>query len=94
LQIATARELVLLFSRLGSVWAAKLPILVEIGKGALAISAHGHQAAAAAAMTSSEATPKDLQIDEKWDNFIDLTLRRVVYGTLAGSLAAAAVFSK
>jgi hypothetical protein len=30
--------------------------------------------------------PKELYIDEKWDRFIDLTLRRVTYGTLAGGL--------
>lgn len=44
---------------------------------------------APALSTSSAPTPpSELQLDEKWDKFIDLSLRRVVYGTLAGSLAA------
>ena len=30
--------------------------------------------------------PKELFIDEKWDKFIDITIRRVTYGTLAGGL--------
>lgn len=32
--------------------------------------------------------PKELYIDEQWDRFIDLTVRRTVYGTLAGGVAA------
>ena len=32
--------------------------------------------------------PKELHIDAKWDRFIDLTVRRTVYGTLAGGVAA------
>lgn len=36
--------------------------------------------------------PKDLFVDDKWDKFIDLSLRRTVYGTLAGALVAAMIF--
>lgn len=36
--------------------------------------------------------PKELFVDEKWDKFIDLSLRRTVYGTLAGGLLALTVF--
>lgn len=32
--------------------------------------------------------PKQLYIDEHWDRFIDLTVRRGVYGVLAGGAAA------
>ena len=32
--------------------------------------------------------PKELYLDEQWDRFIDLTIRRTVYGTLAGGAAA------
>ena len=32
--------------------------------------------------------PAELQIDERWDRAIDLTVRRVVYGALAGGVAA------
>lgn len=32
--------------------------------------------------------PAEIEFDEKWDRLIDLSLRRVVYGTLAGGLAA------
>ena len=45
----------------------------------------------AAAMTEPPADaprPKELYIDEQWDRFIDLTVRRTVYGTLAGGVAA------
>jgi hypothetical protein len=51
---------------------------------------------APAPSTSSAPTPppSELQLDEKWDKFIDLSLRRVVYGTLAGSLAALTILSK
>lgn len=31
-------------------------------------------------------------IDEKWDAALDLTLRRVVYGSMAGGLAALVLF--
>eukprot|EP00877_Chromochloris_zofingiensis_P000834 jgi/Chrzof1/10751/Cz05g10310.t1 len=40
------------------------------------------------------APPKELYIDAKWDNLIDLTLRRGVYGTLAGGLAGLLLFSE
>ncbi|KAK9811027.1 hypothetical protein WJX73_007573 [Symbiochloris irregularis] len=36
--------------------------------------------------------PKELYIDEKWDHAIDIGLRRVVYGTLAGGAAALLLF--
>lgn len=36
---------------------------------------------------SKDDLPKELYIDEKWDRFIDLTVRRFTYGTLAGGLA-------
>ena len=38
--------------------------------------------------------PKELYIDEKWDRAIDVSLRRVVYGTLAGGTLALLLFSK
>ena len=42
-------------------------------------------------MTDKE-RPKQFAIDEKWDKVIDLSLRRVVYGTLAGGLAGLVLF--
>ncbi|KAK9820110.1 hypothetical protein WJX72_006226 [[Myrmecia] bisecta] len=42
-------------------------------------------------MSSSE-RPKEFYIDEKWDACIDLALRRVVYGGLAGGAAALVLF--
>ncbi|GBF90855.1 hypothetical protein Rsub_03709 [Raphidocelis subcapitata] len=36
----------------------------------------------------SGSLPPELEFDEKWDRLIDLSLRRVVYGTLAGGVAA------
>jgi hypothetical protein len=35
--------------------------------------------------------PAELYIDEKWDRFLDLTLRRTVYGALLGGAAALAL---
>lgn len=32
--------------------------------------------------------PKEVYLDEKWDHLLDLGLRRLVYGSLAGGLAA------
>jgi hypothetical protein len=32
--------------------------------------------------------PPEIQFDEKWDRLVDVTLRRVVYGTLIGGAAA------
>lgn len=37
--------------------------------------------------------PKELYIDEKWDKCIDISLRRVVYGTLTGGVLALLLFS-
>ena len=37
---------------------------------------------------SQTARPKELYIDAQWDAFIDLAVRRTVYGTLAGGVAA------
>ena len=47
-------------------------------------------------MTSSTGSepsklPKELHIDEKWDRLIDVSLRRVVYGSLAGGVFALAL---
>jgi hypothetical protein len=36
----------------------------------------------------SSGVPPELAFDEKWDRLVDVSLRRVVYGTLAGGLAA------
>lgn len=41
---------------------------------------------------STSNRPSQYYIDEKWDAAIDHTLRRVVYGTLAGGLAAVILF--
>lgn len=41
---------------------------------------------------SGDKHPKELYLDEKWDRLIDLTLRRGVYGLLAGSVVALAIF--
>ena len=41
---------------------------------------------------SDKEKPKQFTIDEKWDKIIDLSLRRVVYGTLAGGLAGLVLF--
>ena len=41
---------------------------------------------------SEKERPKQFTIDEKWDKIIDLSLRRVVYGTLAGGLAGLVLF--
>ncbi len=38
--------------------------------------------------------PKHYYIDERYDKCIDLSLRRVVYGGLAGALAALVLFSE
>eukprot|EP00890_Picochlorum_soloecismus_P003315 jgi/Picsp_1/3985/NSC_01497-R1_hypothetical protein CHLNCDRAFT_142386 [Chlorella variabilis] len=40
----------------------------------------------------SAKSPSHIYIDEKWDATIDTTLRRVVYGTMAGGLAALTLF--
>lgn len=42
----------------------------------------------------SKDVPKEVYIDQKWDKLIDLSLRRVVYGTLFGSAAALLIFSE
>ncbi len=44
-------------------------------------------------MANSE-RPPEFYINEKWDKCIDLTLRRVVYGTLGGGAVALILFSK
>ncbi|CAM6088179.1 unnamed protein product [Calypogeia fissa] len=36
--------------------------------------------------------PKELSLDDKWDAAIDLTLRRFVYSTAGGAVAALALF--
>lgn len=36
--------------------------------------------------------PAEIAFEEKWDRLVDVSLRRVVYGTLAGSLAALVLF--
>lgn len=36
----------------------------------------------------SQDPPRELYIDAKWDKFIDLSLRRVVYGSLVGGAVA------
>ena len=41
-----------------------------------------------ASSNSKPPPPAEIQFDEKWDRLIDTSLRRVVYGTLAGSLVA------
>ena len=35
-----------------------------------------------------------LEIDQKWDRVIDVGLRRLVYGSLAGGVAALILFRK
>lgn len=47
----------------------------------------GEQAAAGMEEPQS-VRPKELYIDEAWDRFIDLSVRRTVYGALAGGVAA------
>ncbi|KAI8463118.1 MAG: hypothetical protein J3K34DRAFT_445137 [Monoraphidium minutum] len=42
-------------------------------------------------MASKPPPPPEIAFDEKWDRLIDTSLRRVVYGTLAGGLAALAL---
>lgn len=44
-------------------------------------------------MTEGE-RPKQFAIDEKWDHVIDLSLRRTVYGTVAGGLTGLLLFSE
>jgi len=41
---------------------------------------------------SSTGRPSHYYIDEKWDAAIDTALRRVVYGSLAGGVAALLLF--
>ena len=43
---------------------------------------------------SSSDRPKELLIDESIDHAIDISLRRLVYGTLAGGAVALLLFSK
>lgn len=40
----------------------------------------------------SESKPSHVYLDEKWDAALDSTLRRVVYGSLAGGAAALLLF--
>ncbi|BDA41687.1 probable MICOS complex subunit mic10 [Coccomyxa sp. Obi] len=42
-------------------------------------------------MSSSE-RPPEFYINEKWDKCIDIALRRVVYGSLGGGVAALILF--
>ena len=44
------------------------------------------------ASESSSGSPSQYYIDEKWDAAIDTSLRRVVYGSLAGGVAALMLF--
>ena len=37
--------------------------------------------------------PAELQLDAKWDRALDLTLRRSIYGMLAGGVGALLLFS-
>jgi hypothetical protein len=39
-------------------------------------------------MASKPPPPPEIAFDEKWDRLIDTSLRRVVYGTLAGGAVA------
>jgi hypothetical protein len=41
---------------------------------------------------SSTSRPSHFYIDEKWDAALDSTLRKVVYGSLAGGAAALLLF--
>ncbi|KAG7672527.1 hypothetical protein Ndes2526B_g08956 [Nannochloris sp. 'desiccata'] len=43
-------------------------------------------------MSGDSSRPSHYYIDEKWDAAIDTTLRRVVYGSLAGGVAALMLF--
>jgi hypothetical protein len=45
-------------------------------------------------MSKETNKPSQYYIDEKWDSAIDTMLRRVVYGSLAGGLAAVILFRK
>ena len=38
--------------------------------------------------------PAEFDLDKKWDKVIDLSLRRIVYGSLAAGLASLVLFSK
>ena len=42
----------------------------------------------------TDSRPAELYLDEKWDQAIDLALRRVVYGGLAGGAAGFFLFGK
>jgi hypothetical protein len=41
--------------------------------------------------SSPKAPPPEIAFDEKWDRLIDTSLRRIVYGTLAGGAASLAL---
>ena len=41
---------------------------------------------------AASARPGELDLDAKWDRCIDVTLRRGVYGALAGAASAAILF--
>ena len=45
-------------------------------------------------MVEGSSKPSHYYIDEKWDAAIDTTLRRVVYGSLVGGVAALMLFRK
>jgi len=45
-------------------------------------------------MPGDSSRPSHYYIDEKWDAAVDTTLRRVVYGSLVGGVAALMLFRK
>ena len=43
---------------------------------------------------ADKARPAEFDLDKKWDKVIDLSLRRIVYGSLAAGLVSLVLFSK
>ena len=43
---------------------------------------------------ADKARPAEFDLDKKWDKVIDLSLRRIVYGSLAAGLISLVLFSK
>eukprot|EP00955_Chlamydomonas_euryale_P038005 350954-Chlamydomonas_euryale.AAC.3 len=68
--------------------------LLGVNKRSLGVLGRGALVASAPFFPVAMADKAALHLDERWDKLLDLSLRRLTYGTLAGGAAAMLLFSE